>query len=323
MTAPTSSQQAEHTVAGNGAHAWPQRISIIGAAGLVGSSVAAQLITHGIGREIHLQDQRDNVAEAHRIDLVDAQAVLSVDRPRVLTSPPAGEVDLVIIAASLPESPDGDRREFLAANAQLLASLADQVRREAGDRGLVLLLSNPVDILADWLCRHHGFDADRLIGYSLNDSARFRLAIARELGVETTSVEAIVLGEHGRGQVPIFSTVRVDGGPVSWAEGAIGRIRADIDGWFARWSQLKPGRSSGWATGFGVMHLVRSLAAGRTVITTASTRGRALLPETFMALPTQLINGRARAELPEVTAEELTSLQHAGDSIRRSSESID
>ncbi|MFC7403276.1 malate dehydrogenase [Citricoccus sp. GCM10030269] len=316
-------------------NAWPARISIIGAAGMVGSSVAAQLVTQGIGQELYLQDRRDNLVEAHRIDLSDAQAVLGIARPRVLSGPPPEPVDLVIVAASLPETPDGDRRAFLANNAQLLDSLAEQIHREAGDQGggqagdqaVVLLLTNPVDILADWLARTHGFAPGRLIGYALNDSARLRRAIAQELGTEVTSVDAMVLGEHGKGQVPIFSTVRVDGEPVEWPDGAIDRIRADVDGWFERWSQLKPGRSSGWATGAGVMHLIRSLAAGEAVVTTASTAGLDALPETFMAVPTRLNTDpntpHVRAELPAVTDDELAQLQSAGESIRRSSLALD
>ncbi|NUL45781.1 hypothetical protein F7P69_11340 [Cellulosimicrobium funkei] len=302
---------------------WPERISIIGAAGLVGSSAAAALATRGVSQDLYLQDRRDNLVEAHRIDLSDAQAVLGVDRPRIHAGSPGEPVDLVVVAASLPETPDGDRREFLTANARLLASLAEQIRREAGDKGLVLLLTNPVDILADWLHRQHAFPADRLIGYALNDSARFRLAIAREFGTEVTSVTASVLGEHGKGQVPVFSTVRIDGEPVTWPQGAIDRVRADVDGWFERWSELKPGRSSGWASGAGVMHLVRSLASGDQVITTVATSGIGDLPETFMALPTHLEDGRPLATLPELSHRELSELREAGESIRHSALALD
>ncbi|MGM7669795.1 malate dehydrogenase [Microbacterium sp. A93] len=300
------------------APAWPATVSIIGAAGLVGSSGAASLATHGIGRDLYLQDRRENIVQAHRIDLTDAQAVLGLDLPQIHAGAPDGPVDLVVVAASMPETPDGDRREFLAANAKLLGSLAEQILREAGDHGLILLLTNPVDILATWLHRTHGFPADRLIGYSLNDSARFRLAVARELGVKTSSLEAAVFGEHGTGQVPAFSTVRVDGEPVAWPDGAVDRVRADVDGWFERWSRLKPGRSSGWATGAGVMQLIRTLAAGEEVITTVTTSGIGDLPDVFMALPTRLLEGRTRATLPELTEGELTALQTSGDSILQS-----
>jgi len=301
---------------------WPRTISIIGAAGLVGSSVAAQLATGGVGRRLNLQDRRQNLVHAHRIDLSDAQAVLGTGYPEIVAGPPPEAADLVIVAASMPETPNGDRREFQAANAGLLDSLAEQIRQEAGEHGIILLLTNPVDILADWMARKHGIDPGRFMGYALNDSARLRLAIARVLGVDVASVEAMVLAEHGRGQFPVFSTVRVNGQPVKWPEGAIDRILADVHGWFERWSSLNPGRSSGWATGVGVMHLVRSLSAGEPVVTTASTAGLDGLPGTFMALPTRLQDGRLKAEVPSLSPQELDSLQASGESIQRSAAAI-
>lgn len=303
--------------------AWPRTISIIGAAGLVGSSVAAQLATRGVGRRINLQDRRSNLVHAHRIDLGDAQAVLGLSYPEIVAGPPTGAVDLVIVAASMPETPNGDRREFMAANAGLLDSLAEQIRHEAGQHGIILLLTNPVDILADWMARKHGIDPGRFMGYALNDSARLRLAIARELGVDVARVEAMVLGEHGRGQVPVLSAARVDGQPVQWPDGSADRILADVHGWFERWSSLNPGRSSGWATGAGVMHLVRSLSAGAQVVTTASTTGLGELPDTFMALPARLRDGRLKAELPSLSPHELDSLQASGESIHRSAAAIE
>lgn len=302
---------------------WPRRISVIGAAGLVGSSVVTQLATNGLGETVYVQDRRENVLEAHRLDQLDAQAILGHRQPALVSGPPPdGGCDLVVVAASLPEKPDGDRRDFLAGNTGLLESLIPEVKRQVGDDGVLLLLTNPVDILADWLCREHGFDPDRVIGYALNDTARFRQAIARELAVSTPDVSASVLGEHGKGQVPIFSTATVCGQPVDWPEGAEGRIRADIDGWFQRYSNLGAGRSSGWATGHGVAYLVRQLTQGQPVLTTASTRGIDGFPATFMALPTFLDGVRFRTEAPDVSPAEWSQLVTSADNIHLNSVSI-
>lgn len=303
--------------------AWPSRISVIGAAGLVGSSVVTQLAVQGFGHTLYAQDRRDNVLEAHRLDQMDAQVILGRDRPQIIAgSPPDGDCDLVIVAASLPENPDADRRDFLAGNTGLLESLAEEVKRQVGESGVLLLLTNPVDILADWLCREQGFDPDRVIGYALNDTARFRQAIAREVEVPPSAVDAMVLGEHGKGQVPIFSTVTIHGHPVDWPAGAQDRIRADIDGWFQRYSKLRAGRSSGWATGHGVAHLVQGLMDGQSVLTTASTRGIDGFPPTFMALPTRLHAGRFRSELPTVSTEERGHLINSATNIHDTSLSI-
>lgn len=302
---------------------WPRKISIIGAAGLVGSTVAAQLVLTGVGSDIYLQDRKTNILQAHFTDLNDARAIRNIETPRLhLREPPAGEADIVIVAASIAETPDGDRRAFLEGNADILNSLSSQLKREVGNDGIVLLLSNPVDVLADWLCSATGFDPSRVLGYALNDSARFRLAIARELGVPVSSVEGVVYGEHGRGQVPIMSNVRVAGKPVTLTSTAKQRVAAEIHGWFERWSQLRSGRSSGWATGVGTAFLIQQLAAGQPTVATASTYTLTGLGDTFMALPVKREGAVVRVEDLTLPDSEFTHLQVAAESIREAAKTI-
>ncbi|GAA1124872.1 lactate/malate family dehydrogenase [Citricoccus alkalitolerans] len=264
---------------------WPRRIAIIGAAGTVGSSVAAHIALAGLGRELFLVDVRENLVASHAIDITDAQVVAHVPAPRVVNGAPAdGPVDVVVVAASKPEVPDGDRNDFLDANTELLGLLRPQIESLAGPGGLVLLLSNPVDILAGWLSRNSSLHAHRILGYSLNDSARFCLAVARVLGVDTERIEGKVMGEHGNGQVPLFSSLTLDGQPVALSASQRDDVLADVHGWFRRWSDLEPGRSSGWATGVGVRYLLQELQAGRPVVTTASTEHLDDYPGSFIAL---------------------------------------
>ncbi|GAA1804462.1 malate dehydrogenase [Nesterenkonia flava] len=300
------------------------RICVIGAAGVVGSSVAAQLAAHGLGQELYLQDIRENLVEAHRIDISDAQALLGLDEPQLFVgAAPAGTADLVIVAASLPENPRADRREFLQGNAGLLRGLAPSVHEQLAPEGVVLLLSNPVDILADWMTRTLGFSETRLIGYSLNDAARFRAAVADELGMRVSHIDAMVLGEHGRGQVPVFSSVRVNGRAVEWRPAQKQRLEEHMAGWFGRYLALNSGRSSGWASGFGVMKLVRELEHGQQVITTVSTRGIPQLPETYTALPVRWSGQSMRAELPALDRGELELLRQVARSTRAAADELE
>lgn len=264
----------------------PARITVLGAAGVVGSSVAARLAAEGVGRHLYLQDLRSNLAEAHRVDIEDAQTHAGADAPQLHTGlSPSGTADLVVVAASHPESPAADRRDYLRANAALLQELIPTIRDQLAPHGAVLLLTNPVDILADWLVRAHGFEPHRLIGFSLNDSARFRRAVAAEFGVAVSGVEATVVGEHGLGQFPLFSSVRIDGQGVRWDEGARQRVEDQVQGWFGRYLSLEAGRSSGWATGSGVVSLFRALSRGDEAVTTACTHDVAGLPATYVTLP--------------------------------------
>lgn len=317
----------DHTAAPDGADQagrWLQRIAVIGAAGTVGSSVAAQIALAGIGSELFLLDVRGNLAAGHAIDITDAQAVTGVPGPRVTAGVPEDRpVDVVVVAASKPEVPHGDRREFLGANAELLGKLLPQIEALAGERGLVLLLSNPVDILAGWLARQSTVPRSRILGYSLNDSARFRSAVARELGVQTERVEGLVLGEHGNGQVPLYSSLLLDGEPLALTEEQRSRVEADVHGWFRRWSELDTGRSSGWATGAGVRHLLEELAAGRPVVTTATTAGvDGYPPEAFMALQVHREADHIAVLPTPASPAEQQQLQVAADHIRDEVDSL-
>lgn len=296
---------------------WPRTIAILGAAGTVGSSVAAQLALNGIGESLFLLDIRDGLLASHVIDLSDAQTLVGVDRPRLVPDAPAdGAVDVIIVAASRPEDPDGDRRAFVNANVDLLATLVPRIETLAGRDGLVILLSNPVDILAGWLAEHSALLPERILGYSLNDSARFRSAVAHVVGVEASRVSGIVLGEHGDGQVPLFSSLRLDGEPLALSADQRTEVATSLDGWFRRWSALKAGRSSGWATGTGMRCLLQELAAGRTVVSTATTAGLPGYPRSFIALEVQRTSAGISVQLPEVDPSESDELRASAERIR-------
>ncbi|WP_162321107.1 malate dehydrogenase [Nesterenkonia haasae] len=302
---------------------WPQRVAVIGAAGTVGSSVCAQLASRGVGQEIYMQDVKDNLVEAHRIDITDGQTVLGVDSPKLITGEaPAGTVNAVVVAASLPEDPEGDRREFLEANAGLLDSLAPAIQKQLSPAGIVVLLTNPVDILAHWMSRTQSLPRERLIGYALNDTARFRYAVAQEFDVAPSHVDAMVLGEHGAGQVPIFSSVRIDGEAVTWTDHARRRLEHHMEGWFSRYLALKAGRTSGWASGLGVAKLLEDLGRGRSLVTTVSSHDVEGLPDTFMSLPVAWHGTGFHAHLPPLAANEMESLVAIAQNIRGQAQAL-
>ena len=301
--------------------AWPRSIAVIGAAGLIGSGVVYQLALAGVGNTIQLVDVKENVARAHAIDISEAQILAGVRAPRLCAVNPAAtdsweEVDVVIVSASAPEVPGGDRRDFLAANLRLLRLLAPMIEKLSGNDGIVLLLSNPVDVLAECLHRITDISPDRILGYSINDSVRFQAAAARELGIEPHRVGAQVLGEHGKGQVPCFSSVTVDGAPVTLTASQQAHIREDIDGWFQRWSALEPGRSSGWTTPLGVVRMMGMMARGDTFPAAAWTAGVQGLEEAFIALPVTMSSGRVKVADWQRSPEEQAGLTKAAASVR-------
>ncbi|HKP08005.1 MAG TPA: hypothetical protein VJU58_12195 [Microbacterium sp.] len=248
----------------------PRRVAILGASGLTGSGLASQLSQSEWCDEVVLFDLRRNILESHAIDLLESQIVTGRTRTKLTVADldraaSVGQVDLVVVAASLPENPDGDRTAFLAGNLDVLAALVAPIEALAGTDGIVMILTNPADVLASVLAATSSIPPQRIFGYCLNDSVRFAAAVARELGVDPSRVEACVLGEHGDGQVPLYSLLRLDGASLELDPAQRARVDADARGWFRRWSDLRPGRSSGWTTPVGALATIERLVQGEPV----------------------------------------------------------
>lgn len=245
----------------------PRRVAVLGASGLTGAGIAHQFSLSDDFDEIVLFDLKQNVLQAHAIDMREAQIVTGRTRAKIVVSSlehvsDHEPVDLVVVAASLPETPDGTREAFLAGNLGVLRALTPAIQALAGDDGLVLIVTNPSDVLATSLVALTDIAPARIFGYCINDSIRFTAAIARELDVSPTRLDALVIGEHGDGQVMVWSDLRLDGAPLSLTPEQRDRIDADARGWFRRWSDLKPGRSSGWTTPVGTARTIAALADG-------------------------------------------------------------
>lgn len=248
----------------------PRRIAVLGATGLTGSGIVQQLAQCDFCDEVVMFDLKADLLTAHAIDIREAQIVTKStgatvtvgDLDRVADIAP---VDLVVVAASLPEVPDGSRDVFLQGNIGVLRALSPAITHLAGSDGLVMIVTNPADVLATCLPALIDIAPARVFGYCLNDTVRFTAAIARELGVNPSEVDALVAGEHGDGQVPLYSRILVSGQPARLSDDQRRRIDEDVRGWFRRWSDLRPGRSSGWTTPVGSLATIRALAAGTPV----------------------------------------------------------
>jgi malate dehydrogenase len=125
-----------------------------------------------------------------------------------------------------------------------------------------VLVSNPVDVLATRLQRALGEQRARVVGYSLNDSLRLRVAIARSLGCAAAEVEAWSIGEHGPHAVPLLSRVRVGGVRVVLTAPQRAQVEAEVCGWYERWQALGTGRTAAWSSAWGIAALVRALLRG-------------------------------------------------------------
>ncbi len=184
------------------------RIGIIGT-GWVGTSVAFSTLLAGHAGELWLHDQRSGVAEGEAMDLADGAAFYPRCEVRAVALEQMREADIVVLAAGRNGRPDESRLDLLRDNARIAAGIGQML---AGFGGIVIVVTNPVDVLTRVIAEASGLPPERVIGTgTLLDTARLRERLALRLGIATESVHAQVVGEHGDSSVLLWSGVRIGG----------------------------------------------------------------------------------------------------------------
>ena len=233
------------------------KISVIGAAGAVGAPVAFYAAVSGLVEELVLIDTRSNVVKQHAMDMSTAVSALDVKVIAGEAADMAGS-DVVINAAGMPQGLIRDRMEMLPQNIPLVRDAALKIREFCPD-AIVITATNPADPLNYAMRLVGGFDRFKVLGYSLNDSLRFREFIAQAKGVKTSQVQAAVIGEHGSTQVPLFSSARIDGAKVSFTEEEKKSILGEIPNILKRLEELQSGRTAGWTCAVGITQILRAI----------------------------------------------------------------
>jgi malate/lactate dehydrogenase len=238
------------------------RVALVGAAGGIGSAVAYSLVLEGLGSEFLLVDVNAAALETQVMDLEQLRGSV---RPFSVRSAEMREIpsaDVVVISASTPPRADLPRMDYLKQNLAITREISDVFKDESHWPGVVIIASNPVDPLVLDFQRRTGIERKRVLGYSINDTLRFRYAIAIEAGVSPDCVTAWVIGEHGNLCVPLFSRVTVDGNPFRLLADQQQRVREYLLGWYPRWVALGTSRTSTWTSGYGIARMVSAISTG-------------------------------------------------------------
>ncbi|OQY96905.1 MAG: L-lactate dehydrogenase [Chloroflexi bacterium UTCFX4] len=212
------------------------KIGIVGS-GFVGATAAYALVMRGVGREIILVDANKQRAAAEADDI--AHAVPFANALEVHDGEYADLADarVVILAAGANQKPGETRLQLLERNAKIFGEIIPRVLEYAPDARLVVA-TNPVDVmthLAAYFAKQRGVPDARVIGSGTTlDTARFRLLLARHVGIDTSHIHAHVIGEHGDSEVLTWSVATVAGFPLeqfceSHSIALDDAIRADID----------------------------------------------------------------------------------------------
>lgn len=118
---------------------------------------------------------------------------------------------LVVIAAGVGQKPGESRLDLLNRNAAVMRSIITEITRVCPD-AVLLIVSNPVDLLTGIALRISGFPPERVIGSgTVLDTARLKFLLGQQLGVDSRNVHAFVIGEHGDSELAVWSSANISG----------------------------------------------------------------------------------------------------------------
>lgn len=187
-----------------------QKCAIIGC-GFVGATTAFTLIEHGVFSELVLIDANNKKAEGEAMDLNHGIPFAKPVKVYTGNYDDLSDCSLIIIAAGANQKPGETRIDLVKKNTAILKSIIPEITKR-NKECILLILSNPVDILTYITLKISGFPKNRVIGSgTVLDTARLKYLLAEHLSVDSRNVHAFIIGEHGDSELAVWSSANISG----------------------------------------------------------------------------------------------------------------
>ena len=189
------------------------KISIIGA-GAIGATTAFALLQKGIAREIVINDINQEKALGEVLDLIHGSALASPCNVTLGALEDTKDSDIIIITAGVAQKPGETRLDLVDKNYKIFKSFVPTLAK-LSPNAILLVVSNPVDILAYMTYKLSGFPKERVIGSgTVLDTTRLRSLLGKYFGVDGRIVQGYVLGEHGDSEFVPWSSLTIGNIPI-------------------------------------------------------------------------------------------------------------
>lgn len=190
-----------------------QKAAVIGC-GFVGSTIAYTLMQKGIFSEMVLIDANEAKAEGEAMDISHGLPFSHAMDIRAGSYEEIADAAVVIITAGANQKPGETRLDLVQKNAKIMKSVISEIRR-VNCEGILMIVSNPVDILTEVALRESGFPRERVIGSgTVLDTARLKYLVSEMLNVDSRNVHAFIVGEHGDSELAAWSCANIYGVPL-------------------------------------------------------------------------------------------------------------
>jgi len=191
------------------------KVTVVGA-GNVGGSIAQRLAEKNC-YDIVLVDIVEGMPQGKALDLLEAGPVCAYDSSVIGANSyeATKDSDLVIITSGVPRRPGMSRNELVEINTNIVSSVVQETAKYSPN-AILIIVSNPLDVMTHVAFRVSGFPRNRVLGMAgVLDSARFRSFISEALQVSVENIHAMVLGGHGDSMVPLIRYTTVAGRPIN------------------------------------------------------------------------------------------------------------
>ncbi len=296
------------------------KIGIVGM-GWVGASVASSILNSGLATELLLDDAKPGLAEGEAMDLAHGAAFYPTASVRAASIDEMLDADAVIIAAGKGGGPKDSRLDLLRVNATIVHGIA---QRLSAMRGMLVIVTNPVDVMTQVAAEASGLPLPRVIGTgTMLDTARLREALGRTLELEPRSIHAQVVGEHGDSSVVLWSGAQLGGVRLrarpGWSREKELEIADEVRN--AAYKIIAKKGSTNHAIGLVTAALLRWTLrrGGRRILTISRVQeGAAGIRDVAISLPT-IVGRKGAVEViePEMDADEREALHRSAELLRK------
>lgn len=191
-----------------------RKVAIIGC-GFVGASCAFALMQSGMFSEMVLIDVDKSRAEGEAMDISHGTPFAKPSKIYAGDYDDITDAAIIVITAGANQKPDETRLDLVHKNVKIFQSIIPQIR-ERDCHGILLVVSNPVDILTFVAAKLSSFTENRVIGSgTVLDTARLKRAVSEHLTVDSRSVHAFIIGEHGDSEIAAWSGANISGIPLN------------------------------------------------------------------------------------------------------------
>ncbi|HET9384355.1 MAG TPA: malate dehydrogenase [Gemmatimonadales bacterium] len=304
------------------------KITVVGA-GNVGATTAQRLAEKELARTVVLVDVIEGVPQGKALDQYESAPIEGFDTKVIGANDygPAAGSELVVVTAGIARKPGMSRDDLVRTNADIVKQVSQQIRQHC-PQAIVVVVSNPLDVMC-WVAKQvTGFPRERVIGMAgVLDTARYRTFLSEALAVSVQDIQAMVLGGHGDTMVPLVSYTTVSGIPITQL---LDKARLDkiVDrtrnGGAEIVAYLKTG-SAYYAPSAATVQMVESIVRDqkRVLPCAAWLEGEFGLSGMYCGVPCKLgRNGLEQIIEVELTADEKAALKKSADAVKQTMEAV-